>query len=67
MSQVKEIQQTISKGLNVLDDDIQIVSEDTLTFYIPQNQLQDAEDLLDGELDILEEYEHEYLMRLETI
>jgi hypothetical protein len=65
MSQVQELRQSITEELSVLDDDIHVTSdEDALTFYLPPDQLEDAEDVLGEELDVLEEYEYEYLVRL---
>jgi len=65
MSHVQELRQSITEELSVLNDDIHVTNdEDALTFYLPLDQLEDAEDVLGEELDVLEEYEHEYLVRL---
>jgi len=65
MSHMQELRQSITEELSVLNDDIHVTSdEDALTFYLPPDQLEDAEDVLGEELDVLEEYEHEYLVRL---
>jgi len=65
MSHVQELRQSITEELSVLTDDIHVTNdEDALTFYLPLDQLEDAEDILGEELDVLEEYEHEYLVRL---
>jgi len=45
----------------VLKDDI-YVSEDTVTTYIPTDQLEDAQALEDIDVEVLKEYEHEYLI-----
>lgn len=45
----------------VMRDDIH-VSEDTVTTYIPTDQLEDAEALDDIDVEVLEEHEHEYLI-----
>ncbi|UWG49225.1 hypothetical protein AArcCO_4050 (plasmid) [Halalkaliarchaeum sp. AArc-CO] len=45
----------------VLKDDIH-VSDDTVTTYVPTNQLEQAEQLENIEVDVLEEHEHEYLI-----
>jgi hypothetical protein len=42
-------------------DDIH-VSDDTVTTYIPTDQLEDAEALEDIDVEVLEEHEHEYLI-----
>jgi len=64
MSQVQEIRKNITEELSVLDDDIHITSdEDAVTFYLPPDQLEQAEDVLGRELQILKEHEHEYLVK----
>lgn len=45
----------------VMRDDIH-VSDDTVTTYIPTDQLERARDLQDIEVEVLEEHEHEYLI-----
>jgi hypothetical protein len=45
----------------ILKDDIH-VSEDTVTTYIPTDQLEDAKALEDINVEVLEEYEREYLI-----
>jgi hypothetical protein len=45
----------------VLKDDIH-VSDDTVTTYIPTDQLVQARELQDIEVEVLEEHEHEYLI-----
>jgi len=45
----------------VMRDDIH-VSDDTVTTYIPTDQLEDAEALEDIDVEVLEEHEHEYLI-----
>lgn len=45
----------------VMRDDIH-VSDDTVTTYIPTDQLEDAEGLEDIDVEVLEEHEHEYLI-----
>lgn len=42
-------------------DDIH-VSDDTVTTYVPLDRLEDAQDLEDFEVEVLEEHEHEYLI-----
>ena len=65
MSHMQELRQSITEELSVLNDDIHVTSdEDALTFYLPPDQLEDAEDVLGEELDVLGEYKHEYLARL---
>lgn len=65
MRHMQELRQSITEELSVLNDDIHVTNdEDALTFYLPPDQLEDAEDVLGEELDVLEEYKHEYLVRL---
>ncbi|MBV0926396.1 hypothetical protein KTS45_19495 [Halomicroarcula limicola] len=45
----------------VLKDDIH-VSDDTVTTYVPTNQLEQAKELENIEVEVLEEQEHEYLI-----
>jgi len=45
----------------VLKDDIH-VSDETVTTYIPTDQLEQARELQDIEVEVLEEHEHEYLI-----
>jgi hypothetical protein len=64
MSQVQEIRKSITEELSVLDDDIHVTSdEDAVTFYLPPDQLEQAEGVLGRELQVLEEHEHEYLVK----
>ncbi|WP_158601198.1 hypothetical protein [Haloplanus aerogenes] len=45
-------------------DDIHVTSdEDALTFYLPPDKLEEAETILDRDLEVLEEHEHEYLVK----
>jgi hypothetical protein len=46
-------------------DDIH-VSGDTVTTYIPTGQLEDTEALGDTGVEVLEEYEHEYLISVKA-
>jgi hypothetical protein len=59
-----QLQDKIVDKLNVMEDDIHVTSEeDALTFYLPSNQLEQAEEVLGRELQVLEEHEHEYLVK----
>jgi hypothetical protein len=49
----------------VMRDDIH-VSGDGVTTYIPTDQFEDAEALDDIDVEVLEEYEHEYLISAKT-
>lgn len=49
----------------VMCDDIHI-SDDTVTTYIPIDQLEDAEAIEDIDVEVLEEHEYEYLITAKT-
>lgn len=49
----------------VMRDDIH-VSGDTVTTYVPTDQLEDAEALDNIDIEVLEEHEHEYLISAKT-
>jgi len=60
-----ELKETILEELAVLEDDIHVTNdEDTMTFYLPTDQLNDAKEVLDTEVEVLEEHEHEYLVKI---
>jgi len=61
-----ELKETILEELDVLEDDIHVTDdEDAMTFYLPTNQLDDAREKLDTEVEVLEEHEHEYLVKID--
>jgi len=65
MTQSKQLQTKIVDELNVMEDDIHVTSdEDAMTFYLPPDKLEEAESVLDRDLDVLEEHKHEYLVRI---
>jgi hypothetical protein len=49
----------------VMRDDIH-VSGDTVTTYVPTDQLEDAEAVDDIDIEVLKEHEHEYLISAKT-
>jgi hypothetical protein len=49
----------------VMRDDIH-VSDDTVTTYVSTDQLENAEELEDIDVEVLEEHEHEYLISAKT-
>lgn len=64
MTQSKQLQSKIVDELGVMRDDIHVTSnEDALTFYFPPDKLEEAETILDRDLEVLEEHEHEYLVK----
>jgi hypothetical protein len=64
MTQSIQLQDKIVDELNVMKDDIHVTSdEDALTFYLPPNKLEEAETVLNQDLEVLEEHEHEYLVK----
>lgn len=66
MTQSKQLQNKIVDELNVMEDDIHITSdEDAMTFYLPLDQLEEVETVLNRDLEVLEEHEHEYLVKVD--
>ena len=64
MTQSKQLQNQIVDELGVIEDDIHTTSDkDSLTFYLPLDKLEEAKSTLNTELEVLEEHEHEYLLR----
>jgi hypothetical protein len=60
-----ELKETILEELAVLEDDIHVTDdEDAMTFYLPTDQLDHAREVLDTEVEVLEEHEHEYLVKI---
>ena len=57
------IQQTITDELDVLADDIHVHDDNTLTFYVPTEQLDQAQEVVPGDVEILEDHEYEYLVK----
>lgn len=56
-------QQTITNELDVLADDIHVHDDNSLTFYVPTEQLDQAREVLDGDVEVLEDHEYEYLVK----
>ena len=47
-----------------MKDDINVTSDEyAMTFYLPPDKLEEAETVLNQDLEVLEEYEHEYLVK----
>lgn len=66
MTQSKQLQTKIVDELGVMKDDIHVTSdEDAMTFYHPPDKLEEAETVLNRDLEVLEEHEHEYLVRID--
>lgn len=64
MTQSTQLQDKTIDELNVMKDDINVTSdEDAMTFYLPPDKLEEAETVLNQDLEVLEEYEHEYLVK----
>ncbi|MXV64445.1 hypothetical protein GS429_20710 [Natronorubrum sp. JWXQ-INN-674] len=62
---IDDLQSMIVNELRVLEDDIHVTSDgDTLTFYLPSEDLDKARDELDSDLEVLEEHEYEYLVKV---
>lgn len=64
MTQSQQLQDKIVDELGVMQDDIHVTRDkDALTFYLPLDKLEEAENALDTELEVLEEHEYEYLVK----
>ena len=65
MTQLKQLQNQIVDELGVMKDDVHVTSdEDVMTFYLPLGKLEEARSTLNTELEMLEEHEYEYLVRV---
>lgn len=60
----ENVRQTLINELGVMEDDIHVTSDEVLTFYLPINQFDRAKDVLNTEIEVLEEYEYEYLVQI---
>lgn len=62
----QDLKQAILNDLNVMEDDIHFTrDEDAMTFYVPTGQLDEARDVLDTEVEVLEEHDYEYLVQID--
>lgn len=60
-----KLKEEILSELGILEDDIHITrDEETMTFYIPIEKMDRAEDLL-GDLEIISGYDYEHLVKLD--
>lgn len=63
--ELNELNERILTELNVLEDDIHLTDDkDTMTFYVPTEQLDQAKDLFDR-LEVLEDHDYEYLVKID--
>jgi hypothetical protein len=63
--ELNELKQRILTELDVLEDDIHVTEDkDTMTFYVPTEQLDQAKDLFDR-LEVLEDHDYEYLVKID--
>ena len=58
-----ELKQTITAELDVMEDDIHI-TDDAMTFYLPPDQIDEAEDVLGRKVEVLEVHEYEKLVKI---
>lgn len=64
--ELNDLKQTILAELDVLEDDIHVTEdEDTMTFYVPTEQLDQAKDLFGDKVEVLEDHEYEYLVKID--
>ena len=57
-----DLKQRITTELDVMRDDIRVTDE-AITFYLPTGQLSKAENVRDRDVEVLEEHEHENLIK----
>lgn len=62
-STTDDLKQEITSKLDVMMDDIH-VTDDTMTFYLPTGQLDEAENVLNRDVEVLEEHEHKNLVKI---
>lgn len=63
--ELSELNERILTELDVLEDDIHLTDDkDTMTFYVPTEQLDQAKDLFDR-LEVLEDHDYEYLVKID--
>jgi hypothetical protein len=66
MTRSKQLQNKIVDELGVMEDDIHVTRDkDAMTFYLALDKFEEAETVLNRELEVLEEHEYEYLVRAE--
>ena len=59
------MKQRILDELDVMEDDIHVTNDgDAMTFYLPPDQVDQAGEVLDTEVEVLEEHEYEYLVKI---
>jgi hypothetical protein len=57
----ESIEKELTAIEGVMRDDI-VVNDDTVTTYVPTDQLEDAKSLREVDVEVLEEHEYEYLI-----
>jgi len=62
-STTDDLKQEITSKLDVMMDDIH-VTDDAMTFYLSTGQLDEAENVLNRDVEVLEEHEHENLVKI---
>lgn len=62
-STTDDLKREITSRLDVMMDDIHI-TDDAMTFYLPKEQLDEAEKVLNRDAEVLEEHEHENLVKI---
>jgi hypothetical protein len=61
---IDELRNSVLDQFTVLEDDIHLTSdEDAITFYLPTDELDQAQDSLAAKVEVLEEYDREYLIK----
>jgi len=62
-STTDDLKQEITSKLDVMMDDIH-VTDDAMTFYLSTGQLDEAENVLNRDVEVLGEHEHENLVKI---
>ncbi len=62
---IDTLRDRIARELDVLADDVQETHDGNgLTFHLPSGDLEKAQEILDGEIEVLETWENEDLVRI---
>lgn len=64
--QIESTKERILEEFDVMEDDIHVTNdEDAMTFYLPTDRLNQAQEVLDTGIEVLEEHEQEYLVKID--
>jgi hypothetical protein len=64
--ELSNLKQKILAELDVLENNIHVTKdEDTMTFYVPTEQLDQAKYLFGDKMEMLEDHDYEYLVKID--